>query len=64
MDIYMNYDDARKLEPKGLLESLQKKYPDRDLYSISVYWMEAPEYIAKARGVYGDVVVSWNKGGC
>lgn len=59
MDIRMDYVKAKGLGAEGLLSLLVSKFPSYDLYSISTGWLESCRYIAKARGTYGDVIVSW-----
>lgn len=59
MDIRMDWEKTRELGPDSLLKFLQAMVPHFGLCSISVDWMKTKEYIAKARGVHGDVVISW-----
>ena len=59
MDIIMPYPVAVVLGAKGLLELLQLAYPEFELFGISVDWQKSREYIAKARGTGGDIVIYW-----
>lgn len=59
-DLEMDYDLAVAMGPGKLLELLQRLYPERDLYSISLGFLQSRRYIAKARGTGGDVIVSWS----
>jgi hypothetical protein len=55
--------DRHKLLPisnERILGILKTMYPDFGLYSLpSLDWRTTANYIAKARGKYGDVVISW-----
>jgi hypothetical protein len=59
----MNYDYAQSIVlSEGwdvFLEILQKQYSSYDLYSVSKYWFEDDNYICKAKGIHGDVIIEW-----
>ena len=59
MEITLPYAYIRCIGPEGLLRALQILFPYLGLYSVSTGWTQSPEYIAKARGVGGDVLVFW-----
>lgn len=59
VDIKMKYEDAIKLGFEDMLNFLNTAYPERKLYSISKDWFYDNQYIAKAKGISGDVVISW-----
>lgn len=63
MDILMNYDYAVNIvDSKGwdaFLKMLQERFKAFDLYCVSVDWYTDDQYICKARGTRGDVVVYW-----
>lgn len=43
----------------AFLNYLNDQYPNYDLGGFSTSWEESPEYICKARGKYGDVIIGW-----
>lgn len=63
MNILMNYDYAQSIViSKGwdaFLELLQNMYKEFNLYTCSKYWFEDDEYICKAKGTYGDLIINW-----
>jgi hypothetical protein len=59
MEIRLPYEATRTAGVERLLKALQTLFPTMDLYSISTGWLESREYIAKARGTAGDVIVLW-----
>lgn len=63
MDVYMDYDETRAIVDSkgwdGFMEYLEEKYSDLDLYNVSMSWYESNEYICKAKGAEGDLVISW-----
>ena len=59
MEITMDYEKTKELGIQKLLEFLDALVPHIKIYSISLGWMESKEYIAKARGSYGDVIINW-----
>lgn len=60
MDLLMDYDSAKEIGAEKLLAMLQKKYPEFHLYKISREWLKSKKFIAKAKGIIGDVVIYWN----
>lgn len=60
MDVYMDYEEARGIGARKLLSMLQLKHPELLLYEISTEWLKSRKYIAKAKGVNGDICVYWN----
>lgn len=59
-DIKMNYEDAIELGFDGMLNLLKEAYPKYQLYCISTDWFYNRQFIAKAKGINGDVIVGWN----
>lgn len=43
----------------GLLSELQVLCPDLELYSVSQDWAKSADYILKAKGARGDLIVEW-----
>ncbi|WP_077621275.1 hypothetical protein [Sediminibacillus massiliensis] len=64
-DGVMSYNAAKEFVKEegmeGFLDLLRSEYPNRDLYGCSTYWERDSQYICKARGKYGDVVIGWEK---
>jgi len=60
-DMVVRHSDFSKYSNEGILNALDILYPERDLYSLSLDWRKDPQYIMKARGVYGDVLVGWSE---
>ena len=58
-DLKLDYEELSLMSNENILETLQVMYPERKLYSISLSWRESKNYILKAKGVNGDVVVGW-----
>lgn len=61
MELTMDYEKTKELGIKKLLEFLNALVPHFEIYSISISWLESKEYIAKARGNHGDVIINWYK---
>ncbi len=51
---------ALKLGPKGFFEWLCKQYPELGLYCVSRDWLFSNDYVMKAKGRYGDLVIAWD----
>ena len=45
--------------PDALLNVFQFRFPNLDLYSLSDGWLENSQYICKAKGSKGDLIVTW-----
>lgn len=58
-DLKLDYEELLLMTDDNILKALQIMYPKRKLYSISLGWRESKNYILKAKGVNGDVVVGW-----
>lgn len=58
-DLIYSYDLMNKWTNEEVLTYLQKIFPERLLYSISLGWRDNRKYILKARGLAGDVIVGW-----
>lgn len=43
----------------AFLGYLQNEYPDYGLSGYSTSWEDDQQYICKARGAYGDVIIGW-----
>lgn len=54
-----NYEIAKTIDDENLYKILCKLYPDYDLYNMSTAWRTDREYILKAKGAYGDVIITW-----
>ena len=65
IDKIMNYYEATKyVEDNGwdsFLELLQQEYPNYRLYSVSTSWHKDNQYICKAKGTLGDVIIGWDE---
>lgn len=63
MDKLMNYNNAVNYIDKNgwddFLELLQKEFPERKLYTVSISWYHDRQYICKAKDIYGDVIIDW-----
>ena len=63
MDIILDYAVFKPLGSQYLLEMLQEIYSKNDLYCISTDWEKSQEFIAKAKGIHGDIIAGWCKNG-
>ena len=64
MDIEMKYEDALtmyKNNSKGFFEYFKQMFPNFNLYTFSLGWVESKEYICKFRGVNGDLIIHWSE---
>jgi len=57
MEIWARWKPGRN--PERLLRALRRMFPKFELYAISTPGIYDPQYIVKARGRYGDVIVQW-----
>jgi len=57
----MAHSTAKSLDNKAMFDTLDSIYPERQLYSMSLDWRKDKQYILKARGVKGDVIVGWEE---
>lgn len=55
----MDYEEARIMGAKKLLAMLQLMHPRLLLYQISTEWLKSRKYIAKAKGIHGDICIYW-----
>ena len=46
-----------------LLDKLNGDFPGRSLYSVSTDWHNDSQYLCKARGSKGDVIIGWSEWG-
>lgn len=65
-DLLMHWSEAVHLVDKGghdaFLRLLDQKFPSKELYQVSTSWYtHGAEYVAKAKGALGDVIVGWHK---
>lgn len=60
-DLILDREELLAMSNKNILKALQDMYPARKLYSISTGWRESKEYILKARGTGGDLIVGWGE---
>lgn len=63
LDIKLEYEMLKKVVAENgwddLLIFLQDMFPNFDLYSVSQDWYWNRQYICKAKGVLGDVIIEW-----
>lgn len=59
-DLILDYEELLLMTDDNILKALQTLYPKRKLYSISLGWRQSKDYILKAKGTGGDVVIGWN----
>lgn len=59
LDLIWNYEDTLKLSNDEVFERLSQTFPNYNLYDMSLGWRESSEYILKAKGACGDVIVGW-----
>ena len=59
----MNYYTAKNCVKKYgwdyFLNKLQLKFPQLGLYVISMDWFIDKDYICKAKGIFGDILIKW-----
>jgi hypothetical protein len=60
-DLIANRKDFLKLSDEQVNSALCSIFPERKLYSHSIDWRKSDEYILKARGTGGDVIVGWER---
>ena len=60
-DLIMDYSECFNfVEEYGMdafLEKLNDLFPNRKLYTFTTAWLEDRNYICKARGLHGDVLI-------
>ena len=59
-DLKLDYEELLLMTDDNILKALQILYPKRKLYAISLGWRESKDYILKAKGTGGDIVIGWN----
>jgi len=63
IDKIINYNEAKEYVKENgwdsFLKLLQHEYSDCKLYTVSKSWYDNNQYICKARGILGDVVIGW-----
>lgn len=62
-DKVMLHHEAVLLGREKLLQVLKEEFPERGLYHLSQDWVKSMDFIAKARGTDGDVVIGWYERG-
>ena len=60
-DLIANRNDFLKLSDEQVNSVLCNIFPERKLYSHSADWRKSDEFILKARGTGGDVVIGWSE---
>jgi hypothetical protein len=60
-DIILDHKKTSLLTDEEVFKLLKNAFPERDLFSMSIYWREDKRYILKAQGTYGDVIVGWTE---
>jgi len=58
-DVIANRNEFLALSDPEVHETLSCMFPERKLYSQSIDWRKSEEYILKAKGSGGDVMVGW-----
>lgn len=43
----------------AFLKKLQELFPELELYKFSLSWLESKEFICKAKGTSGDLIIQW-----
>lgn len=61
MDIFATWTKLVNMTNQEVMDWLQSLFPTFDLFSLSLDWRTNPEYILKAKGVRGDVLVLWER---
>lgn len=60
-DVFFSYEFAKSIVDKngfdGWLSYLKKTYPEKELYVVSSAWFLNEDFICKAKGKYGDLVI-------
>ena len=64
IDFLMDWEDAayivKTLGWDAWVEHVGKAFPRRELFNSTMDWFRhGPEYVAKLKGVRGDVIVGW-----
>ncbi len=54
-------DKVNELGISGFLSVLSFRYPELALFSISTSWLWKPQYICKAKGSAGDLIITWEQ---
>lgn len=61
------YDETKSfVEEQGwdsFLTKLKDEFPNRKLYSVSQSWYDDSQYLCKAKGAKGDVIIGWQEWG-
>jgi len=60
-DIIMLHKNIKVLSNQQIFNIIDMIYPDRKIYSLSIDWRKSKEFILKARGINGDVIVGWRE---
>jgi len=58
-DVIANRNEFLALSDPEVHETLSNMFPDHNLYCHSQDWRKSEEYILKAKGGRGDVLVGW-----
>jgi len=58
-DVIANRSEFLALSDPEVHETLSIMFPERRLYSHSIDWRKSEEYILKAKGGDGDIIVGW-----
>lgn len=65
LNTFYSYDLAKILvEEKGILRwllFLKSKHPEANLYSVSTDWLKDSNFLCKAKGTKGDILIHWNR---
>ncbi len=54
-------DKVNNLGISGFLSVLSFRYPWLGLYQISTSWLWNPQYVCKAKGADGDLIITWEQ---
>lgn len=62
-DVFLSYEFAKSIVEEqgfaGWLTYLKDSYPEKGLYVISTAWFLNENFICKAKGSYGDLLIGW-----
>ncbi len=58
-DIVLVHENLSAMSDDEVFKLLAIIFPERGLYRISIDWRKDKQYILKAKGTMGDVIVGW-----
>ena len=61
-DAIVNRSEWLPLTPEQVYKRLEDMFPEKELfYHSEPYWRESEDYILKAKGCVGDVIIGWKE---